>query len=538
MGVLRCSVAIGLSAGLILSGCSSDKPAATAGEQVTLSPRSAPGGELDHFTWSVSTGEPVSLDPAKAGDETPYSILGNLCDSLLRLNDDWSVSPNLAQSFEHPDPKTWIYDLRPDVKFWDGSPVTPDDVVFSLKRQQQGDVNSPFFKYIDSITATGDHQVTVKLTEPFNLFNTEMAAVPGQVFQKKYVEEHGDAFGTPSAPAMCSGPMILDSWDQGSKMELKRNDDYWNVDQRAKAKSVTVKFVTDTAALTAALSSGAIDGSYEVPASAVKQLTASGQGRVLYGPSLQYTVIIPGGDALKDPDVRKALSLSIDREAIAKVVYGGAATPSKTLITPTAWGSEPDVRKIADDALAKLPELNVDVDAAKKLLANKGPLAPIVLSILGDNATNLQLATIVQSSAKAIGLDVQIKPLTDSAFISALYTKEGRAGIDGIIEPIFFDVANPLNNLIVYVYPDSYFNYIGYSNPMVQKEVTLAANADTPVEMAQHVVAAQAQYTADTMVIPIVNPYEISFLNKRLTGAPTSFAYVFQPWAAQIGAAS
>ena len=86
-----------------------------------------PRGDLDSFTW-VSYAEPFSLDYVYAFDYADNQVLANVCESLLRLNPDYTLSPGLAETFEHPTPETWVYTIRDGVTFHDGTPLTAADV--------------------------------------------------------------------------------------------------------------------------------------------------------------------------------------------------------------------------------------------------------------------------------------------------------------------------------------------------------------------------------------------------------------------------
>ena len=122
---------------------------------------------VDEITWGLAEGEPISLDTKI---QSSY-VFPNLCDSLLRLNPDYSVSPAIAESADWVDPVTFVIKLRPDVKFWDGTPVTADDVAYSLSRHQ--DPTSQWyaaFVMVSSIEATDASTVTVHFNMPWSSF--------------------------------------------------------------------------------------------------------------------------------------------------------------------------------------------------------------------------------------------------------------------------------------------------------------------------------------------------------------------------------
>ncbi len=128
--------------GLVVTACSGTaNPApsgsASSGAAYTMSTSTpAPVGDIDSFTWSLYA-EPLSLAYPYAFDYPPNTILSNVCESLLRWNADLSISPGLASAVANPTPTTWVYTIRDGVTFHDGTPLTADDVVASLKRSPQ-----------------------------------------------------------------------------------------------------------------------------------------------------------------------------------------------------------------------------------------------------------------------------------------------------------------------------------------------------------------------------------------------------------------
>jgi ABC-type transport system substrate-binding protein len=535
---LRLSVPI-----LVLGGVT----ASVAGAALHATPKpvkptyTTPAGKpIKSFVWDLPDGEPTSLDQVKAGAYPEIMVLGNICDSLMKQNPDFSFTPNLASSVKHPNPTTWVYNIRKGVTFWDGNPLTADDVAFSLQRNAApSSDNSSDFKYLKSISVTGANQVTLKLTKPYNLINKNLSTVDGQIVEKAYVTEKGSAYGTPDALPMCTGPFEITSWQQGSQIVLQRNPHYWNPAAQAKAAQVTLKFVTDTSTLVSALKSGAIDGSYEIPISAVSSLDNLSVGKLHYGPSLQYYAIIPIAPQLKNPLIRRALSLAIDRKTLVKTLFGGMATPAYTLIPPAVWGSNRRVQRLAAKAAASLQSDNAyNIAKAKALVRQAGsPKTPIVIGTRAGNQFYLELGQYIQAAAKSIGLNVQVKALTPTQFGNIFYSKAGRSRYGGVMEPFYFTVADPRYDLDLFACPTSFFNFVGYKNKLVCNQVQKADNAVKDSDAVQHILTAEKQYTKDQIVIPLADPYEISFMNKRLSGETTSFAYLSEAWAASIGAA-
>lgn len=538
---LGCAVALGVFAG----GCGGSDGSGAKGKPVTsqLKPTTAPAvGKLDKVTWALPNGEPTTLDYVKAGDYSPDALISIMCDNLLRLNPDFSLSPGLATSWKNPDPKTLVYEIRDGVKFWDGKPLTADDVVASLRRNMQASqepVNGAFYKNVSSIEATGPLQVTVHFKRPDELFNKEMATVAGAVAEKATLSRLGKKFGTPSGNIMCTGPYKLSSWKSGSGITVQANDAYWDPKLRPKVKQIDFKFLTNTSTLVSALSSGDVDGAYEVPSSSIPALRKTSTGKLYFGPSLQVLHIIPATDKgpMGDVRIRKALNLALNRKAIIDGVLNGAGKPNRTLIPATIWENT-KAKDVFQAAYDKLPPLDKpDIQAAKKLVQEAGsPKQPLFVAIGAGDEQGLRIATLLQATGTQIGLNIKIKQLTPTEFSNFYYVPAARAGSDLAITSGWVDVPDPLDYTSLIVDPGAVFNWINYDNPQVNADLAESRSSLDPVKSAEAFVRAQAQYTKDEIDIPVANQYEVLYMNKRVTGAPSSFSYIFSPWAASLGA--
>ncbi|HEV7771932.1 MAG TPA: ABC transporter substrate-binding protein [Conexibacter sp.] len=522
------------------SGGSSSAP--NGGTENVVETTPAATGELDHVTWDLPWGEPTTLDYAKADDYSPNAVVSNLCDKLRVMKPDFTYAPGLATAWRNPDPKTLVYTIRSGVRFWDGSPLTADDVVASMRRNldpKAEPVYGTFYKNVASIEKTGPLQVTVHFKQPDELFNKQMATVAGSVAKASYMEEKGAKFGTPTGGVMCTGPFKLVKWESGSSITVERNDDYWDAQLQPKVRQLDFKFITDSSTLTSALQSGAIDGAYEVPVSSAATLEKSTSGTLYQGRSLAHILIhpIPADGPIADPRVREALSFAIDRAALARNVYGGRATPMRTIATSSVWGSSP-ARAIYQKAYDALPPATQDLARAKQLIEQAGrPSKPLVLAIAAGDQPSLQMATFVQADAKQIGLPITIRQLQPTDYSNVFYIPSARRGLDMIWTSGWWEGPDPLALMPALTDPDGTYNWIKYDNPKVTQLLTKAQSTLDESASAKAFVQAQAIYSPDVPTIPLLDQNELLYLNKGLTGAPASFSYLFSPWAAHLGKA-
>ena len=176
------------------------------------------------------------------------------------------------------------------------------------------------------------------------------------IVEKAFVEQAGQDYGT-GTNIMGSGPYKLVSWTSGANIELEANADYWDPNLKPKVQAVTLEFLTDTGTINSALMSGEIDGLYEVPMATIPALREATYGKLYYGPSLITTAIVPVNpdSPIGNANIRKALSLAIDRQEIVDKVYYGAAMINKTITPPTAWDADPAAHKIYEAGLRRDP---------------------------------------------------------------------------------------------------------------------------------------------------------------------------------------
>ncbi|MFB7401932.1 ABC transporter substrate-binding protein [Streptomyces rubiginosohelvolus] len=496
-------------------------------------PRAA--GPIDSFSWAVYA-EPPTLDYTVAFDYPQNTILSNVCESLMRWTPGLTVEPGLARKASNPDPTTWVYDLRAGVRFHDGRTMTADDVVHSLGRQRNPDNAAAWaqvFQNVTAVTKTGPLQVTVKLKKPDSQFPQYMATAAGVVASKAGVEKAGRDYGTTGGLA-CSGPFELGAWHKGQSIELDRFDGYWGT--RAKAGQVEFRFLTDPSARTNALLSGEVDGGYLIPTESYARLKRSVTGTLHFGEGLSTVNVnvtnLKG--PLGDVRVRRALSLALDRSGFVQAGLGGGGSATTSLTTRAAWARATDTtRKAAFDGL---PPTEPDLDRAKALIEEagaKGATLTVATSSIGQDVS--LLATAVQAAGTQIGLDIRLRSIAPNAF-TALFTDPGaREGIDMFPLTYYQSITDPLD-LLANFKTGAYLNFAGYSDPRYDELVERATAADDP-ERRTEIEAKLQRHAADRLLwIPVAEWPTSAFLNRRITGAPTTIAYLYYPWAADVGA--
>ncbi|MGW0719263.1 ABC transporter substrate-binding protein [Streptomyces sp. NPDC002778] len=538
--VLTVFTSVGLLAATACTSSSNGNGETAESDRLTTT--TAPGtAQVDRVTWALPYGEPTTLDPAKVGDYSPQTVGANLCDTLTRMNADFSERPGLAEKVTWSNDSTLVLDLRPGVTFWDGSPMTPEDVVFSLERQRDPKTQALYGNYLTAVTsikATGPHQVTLRTKEFDQTLPKALSTSFGAVSKKAYTEQAGAAYGTARGGLMCTGPFKLGSWKSGGSITLERNDSYWDADLKPKARRIEFRFITNNNSLTGALLSGEVDGTYELPPSSATALARTDKGAVHLGPSTQNVLLIPGNAAspAADRKVLDALSLVIDREALIKNVFGGDATTLKSLVPPFTWHGDKAAARY-DAAYAALPDTpKPDAAKARKLVAQADPLTrPLVAAIPAGDQRSLQAMTFIQAAAEKIDVDIKIKQLQPTEMSSLFYDPSARESLDLILTFGYVGMPDPASYVAESVTPGGIFNWTNYDNPEVTRLLEQARTASDPDASATAYAQAQALFTPTTPAVFLATTHERMFMNKRVSGAPASFAYMSMPWAAHLG---
>ncbi|MDP5228544.1 MULTISPECIES: ABC transporter substrate-binding protein [Arthrobacter] len=528
-------------AALALAGCSgAAKGGASGPAELSLDlnnlATTTPAGTtpVDNVKWNLPY-EPSSIDPIFTWNYAENTVDASLCESLMRMKPDLSQEPGLASKVETQDDKTVIYTIRDGVKFWDGKPMTAEDVAFSIQRQTGSSTKSywaDYFKNVASVAVTGANQVTVKLSKADVLFTQAMGSAAGAIVEKAAVESGGQAFGTPKGNLQCTGPYKVGKWDSGKSLTMERNDAYWNTAVKPLVKQVTFSFIADESTAINALRTGDVDGQFfYLPPAGLSQLQKSDNVTTTFGKSFVFWTLAPlnKDGALGDEKIRQALSLAIDRPALTKVVFQGAAIPAPTIAGPAMWGYQQDTFAEA----AKKYGTDPNIEKAKQLVQEAGsPKTPIVLAVQGSSAVHEQTASAIQAAGQAIGLNVQTKVIPVEQFGNIYFDPAARKGLDGFFTTNYSDFADPLNVYAFFQTGNSH-DYIGWNT--ADDQITKALATSNEADRAKLVTDIQDKVTTGLPWIPLAYEPTTLIQNKRISGAVPSFSYLYAPWAVTMG---
>jgi ABC-type dipeptide transport system, periplasmic component len=274
----------------------------------------------------------------------------------------------------NPDQNTIILTLKPGVKFWDGNPVTPDDVVYSLNRNTDAKLAGFYpavFTRVQSITATGANEVTIKMQQPDYWFIGELASIPAMIIEKSFALTQGSNYGTPAGKIMGTGAYKFQSFTPGVAVVMVRNDNYWDSTVKPLVREIDIKGAPNDASLTSALITGSINGSFTQSLTTLDQLKTNKAVTVTYGPGWYTDAFIVSDlkGPLGDVRVRQALSMALDRKGLVDAIYKGTATIPKWISNSGSFGYGKSVFQAAYDAS---PDMNQDLTKARQLITDAG----------------------------------------------------------------------------------------------------------------------------------------------------------------------
>lgn len=378
-------------------------------------PATAQDGE-NTFTFGTF-GNPIQLDPAVVTDGISFRVATQGCEALLSFEGSTTnVAPGLAQSWQaSEDGLTWTFQLVEGATFHDGTDFTAEDVVWNFERWRFTD--NPFHfeeqsyeyydymfglddaSYVTSVEATGDYEVTFTLSEPNGSFLNTLAMPMFAIASPEAVQEFGTAYGTPEVGYVCTGPYTFGEWISDDRVVLNRYADYWgeipgNVD------TVIFRVIPDNAARFAALQAGEIDA-FEQPN--VEDLEAIENSDELYlqtrGPlNVMYLAFNYRIQEFRDPLVRRAISMAMDRQAIVEAFYPPGAIAAATMLPPSLWGFNSDI-----------PVEAYDPEGAMALLAEAGyPDGFSEVNVLGVDEDG----NITDEVVDTIPVDLFFQPVT------------------------------------------------------------------------------------------------------------------------------
>src|SRR5215471_302354 len=403
-----------------------------------------------------------TLDPRLSKNTSGFRIKELAFNGLVSISPDYSPAPDLAAKWDNPDDKTWVFHLRPGVKFHDGSTLTANDVKYTYESVLDQSFNSParaFYLSVDKVDAPDNNTVTFTLKEPFAPFLSymDLGIVPQALATKS-------DFGT---KPVGTGPFNLDTWNTGDSIDLSAFEGFYG--GRANLDRVRVKVVPDNSARVVALESGDLDF-VQSPLSPqdVTRVQSGGKQPVDRTPAAGYTYVNlnTADPILSDKGVRQALSHLVNKQQIIDTIYKGIGKPANGPIVPGMWAYSADINSY-DYSPDKAKQLLDDAGwkaGADGIRTKDGQKLSLVVRTHSEDPDRKQLIQVLQSEFQNVGIDATTNTVEFPAFFQDVQDGKYQVGVIG-----WLNLSDPDRATFRQFTIDGTANYGKYRNDQVDK---------------------------------------------------------------------
>lgn len=366
----------------------------------------------------------------------PLNIFDRLVDVELTKDGSSKLVPSLAESWDiSDDGKIYTIKLRQGVKFHNGEDFKSDDVVYSLTRiiTAQGATNGDFVSQIlgadelmsgaansfEGVKAIDDYTVEITLKDPYAGFMASLAAAPVSMLDEKTTEEAGDKFGIEPEFTVGTGPFKLKEWKTNDSISMVKNEEYWK--GSPSIDGVLIKVVPDTETQNIMYRNGELDIlDLDYMVDYIPQYKEDFADSLVNTArvGITYFTFNENIEPFDNVNVRKAVSMAIDRQAIIDSMYGGTASIENGIFPRGLIGHNENVEKI-----------EYNPEEAKKILEKEGYASGFDMEIAADSAasdTTHSILEIIVDELSQIGINATIKNYDESTWLAT--RKSGELG--------------------------------------------------------------------------------------------------------------
>lgn len=455
---------------------------------------------------------PETLDPALNSAVDGGNMLITLFETLLIIDQDNKVQPGQAEKYEvSPDGLTWTFTMRDGLKWSDGTDLNAKDFEYTFKRIADTNVAAPYAEtvigmiegYKDAIDSKNPDKLnvkasedgktlTVKLAYPCSYFDKIVAFGTMSPVQKATVEKNGDSWATKPETYVCNGPYTITEWTPSEKIVCKKNENYkggWDSSKIVNDK-LTFLLLEDSSASYTAYTGGTAQLIKDVPTEEIPTLKKDKKDEFIVDPILgtYYLSMNLNKAPFNNKNVRKALSLAIDRDYIANTIMQGTYSPAYNFVGTGVDDVDPgkflENSKAANGGKLYISEdYKANLEEAKKALAEagypEGKGFPTITYSTNDAGYHKAVAEYLQQAYKKLGITMNIDIVDWSSF-----TPKRRAGEYEMARNGWVMDYNDASNMIELFVSSNGNNDGKYNNPAFDKAINDSKVADKTAHFA------------------------------------------------------
>lgn len=487
---------------VLISACSTQQTQ-TSNDGGNSSGKAENGGTLKVVRLSDAT----KLDPHFITDIPSANIIyQKVYETLVEPDKNMEIKPLLAKEWKVIDDTTWEFKLEEGVKFHDGTPFNADAVKVTFDRLLDPATASPQrekFTMIKEVKVVDDYTVQLLLEYPYAPLLSILASSEGSIMSPKALKEKPESLST---HPVGTGPFVFKSWKTGQEISLKKNDSYWG--KKPNIDGVVFKVVPEDATRLAMIETGEAHINDQVPVTELDRIEASDSIGLQRndGLAVEYVGFNTKKKPLDDVKVRKAISHAIEREAIIKGVYNDVGSLANAAMSPMVFGYSENVKPY-----------EYDLNEAKKLLKEAGYDKGLKLKLLtSDRKERINMAEVIQSQLKGIGVDVDIQVMEYGAYLDTIDKAEHDLFIGGWGNATGDGDYNQYN-LFHSASQGPPGNHFYYSNPEVDEKIE-EARRETDSEKRKQIYEEVMKIELDDAVyVPIRNYEHMAAYSKNVS---------------------
>ncbi|WP_283134124.1 ABC transporter substrate-binding protein [Rhizohabitans arisaemae] len=460
---------------------------------------------------TFASSAPPSLDVAKNYNIAETNIMAMITEPLETLTQDGTYTPLLARSVTQPDKTTIVYDLRPDVTFSNGKPLTAEDVAWSLKHVT-GDTaqTKNTLEYVKSIEVTGERQVTVTLSQPDPLTRAALCVV-GLIQEKAFAEAHAADLGSANAVPVGTGPYTVDRYTP-DEIGMKRNPRYQG--SPPAPDRLTFTAITGETKGQLAMRSGRIQGAMISDVTAIKEWERISGAKVYNVPSLQsnFLALDVTRPPFDDVHVRRAVAHALDRPGVLSAAFGSQVRPLRSYLPDDIVRATAPSPAEADAFLAGLPSYPFDLELAKRELEKSAHARGLSFPVyfLDELPWTKLVALNLQENLAKIGVSAEAKQVGRNEWLESIYAKKA-----GTPTPFNLGTFAPVPNGLDKVVGEGAFNVAKYSTP--QTRSALGGLTGDDAERWEATKTLLGRIAEDVPYIPVYQGAQVSVLGGGYT---------------------